>query len=91
MATRVGARGGREQADKPRKTWPEILTKEEAASPLAYSVPMAAKELSVSARHLRMLIAQGKVPIVKLGERIVIRRATLETLLAELEQRSTAR
>lgn len=59
--------------------------------PLAYSVMGAAKELSVSPKHLRMLIATGKVPFVKLGERTVIRRATLERLLAEMEQSSNGR
>lgn len=67
------------------------VTTDQSSAPLAYSVPGAARELSVSPKHLRMLIAQGKVPIVKLGERIVIRRATLETLLAQWEQRSVRR
>jgi excisionase family DNA binding protein len=53
---------------------------------LTYSVPEAAQALGVSDKHLRNLITAGKMPYIRLGTRLLIRRATLEQLLAEQEQ-----
>jgi excisionase family DNA binding protein len=56
---------------------------------LTYSVPEAAQALGVSDKHLRNLITAGKMPYIRLGTRLLIRRATLEQLLAEQEQIGT--
>lgn len=58
---------------------------------LTYSIPEAAQALGVSDKHLRNLIAAGKMPYIKLGCRLLIRRATLEQLLTEQEQIGIAR
>jgi len=57
--------------------------------PLAYSIPEAAHALSISQRHVRYLVERGELPIVKLGNRTLIARATLEQLLTAREQRVT--
>lgn len=50
-----------------------------------WTVPEAAYELGVSQALLRDLIREGYVPVLRLGRRVLVRRATVERLLAEPE------
>ncbi len=49
---------------------------------LVVSVPDAAALLGISRAHAYQLVARGELPHLRLGRRIVIPRAALETLLA---------
>jgi excisionase family DNA binding protein len=51
--------------------------------PAAYSIPQAARELSVSRSHLYTLINDGHVRRVKIGGRAVIPATEIDRLLAE--------
>lgn len=53
---------------------------------IALDVASAAALLSIGTAHLYEQIRQGKVPIVRIGGRTVIRRASLERWLEEHEQ-----
>lgn len=48
-------------------------------------VKQVARELSVSPGTVRGLIAAGRLASVRLGRRLLVRRATLERFLEELE------
>jgi excisionase family DNA binding protein len=66
----------------------KVLTGTEMAIlPLTYGVAEAARELQISERLFRKLMRQGVIPYIKIGGRVVVRRATLEQLLEEFEQR----
>ncbi len=58
----------------------------EPPEPLALGIEDAALAVGISGKFMRKLVRAGTVPHVKIGERIVIRRATLEKLLAEWER-----
>ena len=51
--------------------------------PAAYSIPAAARELSVSRSHLYTLINDGQVRRVKIGGRAVIPASEIDRLLAD--------
>ena len=57
--------------------------------PLAYSMPAAAHARGIRQHHVRYIVERGELPIVKLGSRTLISRATLEQLLTACEQRVT--
>lgn len=48
--------------------------------------PEAARVAKVSVRHLQSLIASGRLPVVRLGRRVLIRRETLLRFLASIER-----
>jgi excisionase family DNA binding protein len=48
---------------------------------LAYSAAEVAEAVGCSTLHIRNLIARGDIPAVRLGRRVLIRRAVLEDLL----------
>ena len=52
---------------------------------LAYSPAEAAAELGISRAKLYQLLDDGTIPSLKLGRRRLIRRATLEQILSDLE------
>lgn len=56
---------------------------ETSTKPLAYSIPDAARQLSVSRSHLYKLINDGHVRRVKIGGRSVIPTTEIERLLAD--------
>ena len=49
---------------------------------LVMSVPDAAAALGISRAHAYELVARGELPSLRLGRRIVVPRAALESLLA---------
>jgi excisionase family DNA binding protein len=49
--------------------------------PLVVSVPDAAVLLGISRAHAYELVARGELPHLRLGRRVVIPRAALESLL----------
>ena len=49
-------------------------------------VPEAAEVAKVSVRHMQSLIASGRLPVVRLGRRVLIRRETLLAFLASIER-----
>jgi excisionase family DNA binding protein len=53
--------------------------------PLAYGPPDAAKVLGISRARVYELIADGTIPSLKIGQRRLIRRETIERFLADLE------
>ncbi len=50
---------------------------------LSFSVVEAAEAAGLSPRFVRELIAAGKLPVARLGSRVLVRRTDLETLLKE--------
>jgi excisionase family DNA binding protein len=50
------------------------------------TVPEAARTAKVSVRHLQSLIASGRLPVVRLGRRVLIRRESLLRFLASIER-----
>jgi excisionase family DNA binding protein len=51
---------------------------------LALAVDEAAEELSLTERALRQWIWRGKIPVRRLGKRVLILRSDLERFLNEL-------
>lgn len=65
-----------------------IVTSESAAGaipPLAVSLQVAARLLSISPRNLQGLAARGEIPSVPIGTRRLFRVASLDRWLAEQE------
>jgi excisionase family DNA binding protein len=52
------------------------------ATRLLVTVQEAAELLHVSVRYVRSLMARGKIPVVRLGRRTLIRRSDLDALIA---------
>lgn len=57
-----------------------------AIYPLTYSLAEAAAVLGVGETLMRELVRTGRVPMLRLGRRVLVRRSTLERLLEEAEQ-----
>jgi len=55
----------------------------EAKELLVYSVPEAGRLLSLSRATAYTLAAQGIIPTIRLGRRLVVPKVALEKLLAE--------
>ncbi len=53
---------------------------------LTMTLPEAAKALGIGESLARDLARTGRLPIVRLGRRVLVRRQTLERLLVEAEQ-----
>lgn len=51
------------------------------AERLTLTIEEAAATLGVSTRHLRTMIAEGEVPVARLGRRVLIVRTQLEAWL----------
>jgi excisionase family DNA binding protein len=62
----------------------------QSLQPLAYSVEQAAELLGVCRKHAYECIAEGTIPSVRIGRRILIPRMALEKLLAEPSTKKTA-
>ncbi len=54
--------------------------------PLTYSLAEAAAVLGVGETLMRELVRTGRVPVLRLGRRVLVRRASLEQILADAEQ-----
>ena len=54
---------------------------------LAYDTHGAARVLGLSERTIRNMISRGEIPYSRIGKRVLITRATLESLLLERQQR----
>ena len=50
---------------------------------LAYGVTEAAQSLGLGKSKVRMLIREGALPVVRVGDRVLIRKESLEKLLQE--------
>jgi len=67
------------------------------SDPLALTLPEAARRLSVSASTIRAMIADGRLPIVRIvgrkgsRGRVLIRTADLDTLLDDMRVMSAVR
>lgn len=59
------------------------MTAQTELEPLAYTVPMAARKLSLSERQVRRMCAKGEIEAKLLGGRILIPTEVLTALLAE--------
>ena len=46
------------------------------------SVPETAAMLCVSPRYIRVLLARGAIPVVRLGRRTLVRRTDVEEIIA---------
>ncbi|MGB8294778.1 MAG: helix-turn-helix domain-containing protein [Polyangia bacterium] len=46
------------------------------------SVPEAADMLAVSTRYIRVLLARGAIPVVRLGRRTLVRRTDVDAIIA---------
>lgn len=65
---------------------PEHNTERPVAVDPILILPEAADVAKVSVRHLQSLIASGRLPVVRLGRRVLIRRETLLAFLASIER-----
>jgi len=64
---------------------------EETSQTMALSVKGAAEAVGISIRHMRRLIANGDgPPVVRLGDRTIIRRQALAEWLKSREESPTA-
>ena len=63
------------------------MTEQEART---VDVPTAAKILGISRGVAYSLIANGKLPALRLGRRLVVPKASLEKLLQEADERKPA-
>jgi excisionase family DNA binding protein len=50
---------------------------------LAFGIKEAARSLGLGKSKLRMLIREGTLPTVRVGDRVLIRRESLEKLLQD--------
>ncbi len=70
--------------------------RESEVAPLVDDLKTAAKLAGCSDRHLRKFFADGpaeylpKLPVCRIGGRVLIRRSALEAWLAAVEQQSTS-
>ena len=60
----------------------DTRTQVAAVSPLAYTVADAVRVSGIGRTTLYSLMGQGRLPIVKIGNRTLIRRIDLENLLS---------
>ncbi len=59
--------------------------------PLAYSIEEVARRTTLSATSVRLAIRHGELPAIRIGRRILIPRAGLETLLSGQHAHTVAR
>lgn len=52
------------------------------ATPDLLTVPDAAEYLTVSERFIRRMVSEGRVPVVKLGKHVRIRRRDLDAYIS---------
>ena len=64
-----------------RDTASTTATAEQIVRPLL-DVNEAAMMLHVSVRYVRSLLGRGKLPVVRLGRRTLVRRADVEAIIA---------
>jgi excisionase family DNA binding protein len=58
-----------------------VSTSPPSALPLLLDVATAAQTLSISVRYLRLLISRRKVPAVRLGRRVLVRRRDIDAVV----------
>jgi len=56
-------------------------------APMLLNVPSASRELNVGYSTLRKWIKEGRVPIVRLGRRVLVRPEALQRFVREAERR----
>jgi len=56
-------------------------------NPLLLDIPSASSALGVTVWQLRGLIANGDLPVVRIGRKLYLRRATLQRWVEREEQR----
>ena len=66
------------------------MTTKETAQSLVYNVVTAGKLLNLSRATVYALCAQGVIPTIRFGKRIVVPKAALEKLLAEAGKSSVS-
>ena len=66
-----------------------IGTKAMAMEKLTYTVEEAGELLGVSRNNIYNLVKNGRVPVIKLGKRLLVPKAALERLLASAGTAST--
>ena len=66
------------------------MTIKEAAESLVYDVPTAGKLLNLSRATAYSLAAQGIIPTIRFGKRLVVPKAALLKLLAEAGNKTEA-
>jgi excisionase family DNA binding protein len=50
------------------------MTNEQNPGPLLFSVPAAARELSLSVKFLRLLAQRGSLRVVRVGRRVLVQK-----------------
>ena len=66
-------------------TDPIPVTPQPEPTPLALTVPQAARACGVGERLLWRFIANHEIPVVRLGRRVVVRREALDQFLRDRE------
>jgi excisionase family DNA binding protein len=56
---------------------------------LVYTINETAQLLRIGRSKLYILINEGKLPVVKLGKRVLVKRTDVETLLISLPARTS--
>ncbi len=65
------------------------MATEPVIPPLAFTIPQAAEALNIGQRTLEQAIAEGRLPVVRFGRRIVLPVESLRTWLVAEAQRQT--
>ena len=61
---------------------------EPAVKPTTFSIPGAAAYVGIPAETMRWWLKQGRLPRIKVGRRVLVRKSDLDKLIAEsLERR----
>jgi excisionase family DNA binding protein len=55
-----------------------------AIQPAGLSIADAAAYCSVSAKSMRRAVARGEIPVLRLGSRVIVPRAALDALFADV-------
>jgi excisionase family DNA binding protein len=74
------------QGDEPAAVEAPAPAEEAASEPLAYRVPEALKMLSISRTLFYREVSEGRIRVVHVGRRVLVRREELKRYLLEAEQ-----
>ena len=69
----------------------EKYATEAGAEPALFTLDAAARHLSLGRTKIYALIADGRIPTVRIGRRRLIRRADIEAFVAALEVEGAGR
>jgi excisionase family DNA binding protein len=61
-----------------------------STEPAGLSVADAAAYCSVSAKSMRRAVVRGEIPVLRLGSRVIVPRAALDALFADVLNRHPA-